>query len=316
MQFYTSIPLSKSDAPIDYSSKVLALGSCFAENMGERLSYFKFQQAVNPFGIIFNPVSLENLLKRAIHKRYFTESEVFFHNDLWYSFEVHSGLSHPNQKEFLATLNHLIDTTHTQITQATHLILTLGTSWVYRHVDKNEIVANCHKIPQKVFQKELLPAATIEKSLQEIISQVKAVNQGCNIIITVSPVRHLKDGFVENTLSKAHLITALHAVIYRQPSQVVYFPAYEILMDELREYRFYTQDMLHPNAVAIDYIWRLFSENYCTEAAQHTMKEVDSIQKSLTHRPFNPNTPSHEQFLKMLAEKIATVKALHPHIEF
>ena len=316
MQFTTKIPIQKSSFPIDYDSKIMLLGSCFAENMGEKFQYFKFQATTNPFGIIFNAVSLEKLIRRAVENRMFTENDIFFHNDLWHCFEVHSELSNSDKDAFLDSLNDLIRSTNKQLNDSTHIIITLGTSWVYRNIETNEIVANCHKVPQKQFTKELLSINQTEESLQSIISLIHSVNPNCNFIFTVSPVRHIKDGFVENTLSKAHLVAAIRKTITNNPSLITYFPAYEIMMDELRDYRFYAEDMLHPNQTAIDYIWIQFFENYISESEFGLMNEICSIQKGLKHRPFNPNTESHQKFLNQLDLKIQTIQNQHPFIKF
>ncbi len=324
MQFTTKIPIQKSSFPIDYDSKIMLLGSCFAENMGEKFDYFKFQATTNPFGIIFNPVSLEKLIRRSVEKRKFTENDIFFHNDLWHCFEVHSELSNSDKDVFLESLNDLIRSTNKQLSDSTHIIITLGTSWVYQNIASNEIVANCHKVLQKQFTKELLSILQIEESLESIISLVHSVNPNCKFIFTVSPVRHIKDGFVENTLSKAHLIAAVHSVLNRKFSTSlelttqnnIYFPAYEIMMDELRDYRFYAEDMLHPSQTAIDYIWIQFFENYISESQFGLMNDICSIQKGLKHRPFNPNTESHQKFLHQLELKIKTIQNQHPFIKF
>lgn len=316
MQFTTKIPVQKSTFPIDYDSKVMLLGSCFAENMGKKFDYFKFQATTNPFGIIFNAVSLEKLIRRAVENRTFTENDIFFHNDLWHCYEVHSELSNLDKDAFLESLNDIIRSTNKQLNESTHIIITLGTSWVYRNIETNEIVANCHKVPQKQFTKELLSIHQTEESLQSIISLIHSVNPNCNFIFTVSPVRHIKDGFAENTLSKAHLIAAIHKTITHHPSPITYFPAYEIMMDELRDYRFYAEDMLHPSQTAIDYIWIQFFENYISESVFGLMKEICSIQKGLQHRPFNPNTESHQKFVLTLEEKMKRINERLPTIQF
>ena len=315
MDFRTIIPIKKSQNPIDYNSQLLLMGSCFAENMGEKLEYFKFQTTVNPFGIIFNPVSIEKLVDRMVNQKPFTDQDVFLHNDLWHCYEVHSGLSNPDKEDFLKSLNHTIDQSHQQITKVTHFQITYGTSWVYRHKTSNEIVANCHKVPQKEFEKELLSVEQIQSSIQNTIALVQKINPDCHFIFTISPVRHTKDGFVENQQSKAHLITALHASITQFPTSS-YFPSYEIMIDELRDYRFYAEDMLHPNQVAIDYIWIRFSESYINESEYQIMKEVESIQKALLHKPFNPESESHHKFLIQLLSKIEKVKIRLPHLQF
>lgn len=313
MQFTTKIPLQKFQNPITYESKILALGSCFAENMSEKFNYFKFQNTTNPFGIIFNPVSIEKLVNRIVNKIEFTEKDIFFHNNLWHCYEVHSQLSNPNKEEFLTTLNALISSTNKQLNSATHIIITYGTSWVYRNSESNEIVANCHKVSQKQFTKELLSIETIEKSIQSTIKLIQELNPNCNFIFTVSPVRHIKDGFVENQRSKAHLISAIHSYSL-QPT--TYFPSYEIMMDELRDYRFYAEDMLHPNQTAIDYIWIKFFENFVDEKEFATMNQVCEIQRALKHRPFNPDSESHQKFLENLKEKMNTLASKYPNLQF
>ncbi|MHC0446170.1 GSCFA domain-containing protein [Flavobacterium sp. 3-218] len=318
MQFRTQIPISKSNNPIDYNSKVLSIGSCFAENMADKFDYFKFQNETNPFGIIFNPVSIEKLFNRISKQEWFEEKDVFFHNELWHSYEVHSDLSNSDRQELLETLNKAVAETYKQVKEATHIIITFGTSWIYRNLEKDQIVANCHKVPQKQFSKELLSAEAIQKSIQNTIESIQTLNPNINFIFTISPVRHIKDGFVENQLSKSHLFTALHSNLKSKINnlKLEYFPSYEIMMDELRDYRFYTEDMLHPNQIAVDYIWKLFSENNISEDSFPIMKEVDEIQKSLRHRSFNPESEQHQKFLAKLQQKIDALGKKLPHIKF
>lgn len=315
MNFTTKIPIEKYQSPIDYNSKIVSLGSCFAENMGAKFDYFKFQNTTNPFGIIFNPVSIEKLLNRIVNKIEFTQNDIFFHNNLWHCFEVHSELSNPNKEDFLNELNRIVQNSNNLITQATHLIITYGTSWVYRNKSSEKIVANCHKVPQNQFDKEILSTEIIQKSIENSINLIQEVNPNCNFIFTISPVRHIKDGFVENQRSKAHLITALQSSMQNIKS-ANYFPSYEIMMDELRDYRFYADDMLHPSQTAIDYIWIKFFENYVSETEFATMNQVCEIQRSLKHRPFNPNSESHQKFLKNLQQKIAQLQQQSPFFEF
>jgi hypothetical protein len=319
MQFRTQIPLSKTNNPIDYNSKVLSFGSCFAENMADKFDYFKFQNETNPFGIIFNPVSIEKIIDRTVQEKWFTEKDVFFHNERWHSFDVHSDLSNSDRQELLETLNKAISETHKQLKQATHIIITYGTSWIYRNLESEQIVANCHKVPQKQFSKELLSVDATEKSIQNTINLIQTLNPNINFIFTISPVRHIKDGFAENQLSKSHLFAGLHQVLKTHNSKLItanYFPSYEIMMDELRDYRFYGEDMLHPNQVAIDYIWHKFSENYIAKNAILIMKEIDEIQKSLRHRSFNPESEQHQKFLAKLQQRINVLGEKLPHIRF
>jgi len=315
MNFTTKIPISKSAHPIDYHSKIVSLGSCFAVNMAEKLDFFKFENTCNPFGIIFNPISIEKLVYRITQQLFYTENDIFFHNESWHCYEAHSELSNSNKTSFLNTLNGIIEQTSRQFSDASHFIITLGTSWVYRNIETNEIVANCHKVPQKQFKKELLSVEIIKQSIQNSISLLQNINPNAIFIFTVSPVRHIKDGFVENQVSKAHLIAALQTAISHL-SSATYFPSYEIMMDELRDYRFYAEDMLHPSRVAIDYIWERFKETTILETAFSIMDEVETIQKGLAHRPFNANSESHQHFLSKLQDRITVVQNQFPGIKF
>ena len=321
MQFRTPIPISESPFLIDYNTSIVSVGSCFAENMAEKFAYYKFPNCCNPFGIIFNPKSIERLLQRVVDKEYFAEKDIFFYNDLWHCFEVHSELSNPDKEAFLNSLNRLVDSTNKQITEATHFLFTYGTAWVYRNIESNQIVANCHKVPQKQFTKELLTVETIQTAIKSTINLIQSVNPEAKFTFTVSPVRHIKDGFVENTLSKAHLISAIHSAHSdsHRDSQLIaynYFPSYEIMMDELRDYRFYTEDMLHPNQLAIDYIWQCFKESSISKSALELMEEIEAIQKALSHRTFNPQSESHQKFVAKLQIRIANLSAKYPFIKF
>lgn len=315
MNFTTKVPVKTYEFTINYSAKLLLLGSCFAENMGEKFDYFKFQTTTNPFGIIFNPVSIEKLVKRAVNRIVFTDADVFFYNDLWHSYEVHSECSHSDKEILLKQLNAAVEVMYLQITEASHVLITYGTSWVYRLKATNEIVANCHKVPQKEFFKEILSPETIAQSMQNTMDLIHQINPDCKFIFTVSPVRHTKDGFPENQRSKAHLIAAVHSTVLDNNTSN-YFPSYEIMMDELRDYRFYAEDMLHPSQSAIDYIWIRFFENYVNTDCFATMQEVCNIQKGLAHRPFNPETKSHQQFLETLNQKIIRLKEQFSHFQF
>ncbi|PZX92251.1 GSCFA domain-containing protein [Flavobacterium aquariorum] len=320
MNFTTKIDIPQNPNPIDYNSKIVSLGSCFAENMGDKFQYFKFQSTINPFGIIFNPVSIEKIIDRVINEVLFTEEDIFFHNERWHCFEVHSDLSNSDASELLVNLNQILRETKKQLQEATHVIITYGTSWVYQSIEKNAVVANCHKVPQKQFDKELLSVQAIQESIENVIRLIQLINPKCNFIFTISPVRHLKDGFVENQVSKAHLISTIYHVlkesaIYNLQS-IVYFPSYEIMMDELRDYRFYAEDMLHPSQMAIDYIWERFKESTISETAYSTMDVVEGIQKGLQHRPFNPHSESHKKFEVNLQSKIATLVAQYSFMKF
>jgi len=237
MKFFTEIPIPHyTENQIDYQSKVLLLGSCFVENIGNKFDYFKFQNLQNPFGVLFQPKAIEQLIKHAIQGYVYTDKDLFLQHDIWHCFKAHSKLSGLDKTEVLLGLNSALKETKQYLETATHVVITLGTSWVYKHLDSNTIVANCHKMPQKAFKKELLSSDEVLHSLQNIQHLIASVNPKATIIFTVSPIRHTKDGFVENTRSKSHLITAIHQLLEESDTNTLhYFPSYEIMMDELRD---------------------------------------------------------------------------------
>ena len=315
MKLQTKIPLKrKTQDLIDYQSKILLLGSCFSENIGDKLSYFKFQSIQNPFGILFHPKAIENLITNTSNKKVYSSDDLIYQNEIWHSFDAHSSLSSASENELLNKLNVAISLTNKKIKEASHIVITLGTSWVYRYIEIDTIVANCHKIPQKKFLKELLSVSEISESLARSISLIKSMNSDAAVIFTISPVRHLKDGFIENTQSKSHLIAAIHTLVNKQ--DVSYFPSYEIMMDELRDYRFYAEDMIHPNKTAINYIWRKFIDTWFSEETKSIMKEIDEIQKGLLHRPFHEDSKLHQQFLLKLEQKKSSLQERLPFINF
>ena len=318
MKLRTKIPLIPAKQQIDYNSQLLVLGSCFAENIGSKLDYYKFQSLQNPFGILFHPLAIENLIARAIHQKNYTEDDIFFVNERWHCFDAHSNLSNTSEEKLLQKLNSGIVQTQHQISKASHILITLGTAWIYRNKESGEVVANCHKVPINEFSKELLTTDEIQKSLSSLINLVKSLNQNAQFIFTISPVRHLKDGFVENQRSKANLILALHNTINIPPLGVrgLYFPAYELLMDELRDYRFYEADMVHPNQVAVDYIWEKFVSVWWSEATLSVMARVGDIQRGLAHRPFHPESEQHRKFQKSLEKKITYLQQEHGFMKF
>lgn len=316
MKLQTQIQLNKQEYDqIGYNSKVLLLGSCFSENIGAKFEYYKLQSKVNPFGILFHPLAIENLITRSINKDYYSEEDFYLSNDQWCCLDVHSKLNQTAKQDLSQVLNAQIDDTNYQLREASHLIITLGTSWVYRHIRSDAIVANCHKLPQKQFLKELLSVDNISESLEAVVSLVKSINPKVTMLFTVSPVRHIKDGFVENTRSKSHLLTAIHQVV--EPSkQIYYFPSYEIMMDELRDYRFYNSDMLHPNDLAVDYIWEKFKTVWFSEDGIRFSEKVASIQAKKSHRPFNASSEEHQKFLIKLRSEIDDLRIQFPHISF
>ena len=314
MKLLTQIPFSKAKSTIDYSDQLLLLGSCFSENIGAKLKYYKFQGLQNPLGILFHPLAIEKLIQKAVQQDVYDENDVFNLNEQWYCFDAHSELSNPSKEKLISDLNFAVERTMVQLKKASHVIITFGTAWVYRYSSSKQLVANCHKMPQSNFTKELLGVEDVKESLMRTIALVRSVNPTVQFIFTVSPVRHLKDGFVQNQLSKAHLIAAIHQVI--DADKISYFPSYELMMDELRDYRFYAKDMLHPNEMAVDYIWEKFCEVWIGDSVGHVMTKIDEIQRGLGHRAFNPDGMAHQKFLTSLQGKIADIKQTYPFMDF
>ncbi len=318
MKLQTQVPLQTADSQFDYQSQLLLLGSCFVENIGKKLAYYKFRSLQNPFGILFHPKAIENLLFKSIQAFQYTEEDIFYHNERWHCLDAHSDLSDVSKEELLRKLNDGLKATRQQMAKSTHLVITLGTAWVYRKITSNAIVANCHKVPQKEFAKDLLSVEKTVESLETIVDLIQSVNPTAQLIFTVSPVRHLKDGFVENQQSKAHLISAIGKMLSSrlQAGEMHYFPSYEIMMDELRDYRFYNSDMVHPNELAVNYIWEKFKDVWMSKEAFATMEKVEEIQKGMLHRPFNPKSEEHQKFLNSLRHKIAVLQKEYSFMKF
>ena len=318
MKLQTQVPLQTADDQFDYQSQMLLLGSCFVENIGKKLDYYKFRSLQNPFGILFHPIAIENLLSKSIQAFNYTTEDVFYHNERWHSFDAHSDLSDVSREELLRKLNDGLKDTRKQIAISTHIVITLGTAWVYRKLESNTNVANCHKVPQKEFSKDLLSVENIVESLESIVELIQSANPTAQIIFTVSPVRHLKDGFVENQQSKAHLISAIGKVLSSRAQSRVkhYFPSYEIMMDELRDYRFYKTDMVHPNELAVDYIWEKFKRVWTSKEAFSTIEKVEEIQRGMLHRPFNPKSEEHQKFLNSMNARTQALQMEFPFMEF
>lgn len=303
--FRTSLKPSKKNNNIDYDSTIVLFGSCFSENIGKKLDYFRFDSLTNPYGILFNPIVMKRALQECIDRKKYTSEDLFYFNEQYHSYNLHSTHSNSNANIFIQNINLAISKTNEKLKKASHVIITLGTASVYKLIESNKTVANCHKVPQNKFTKELLSTEEIATSLKDIIQKLKSINKHVEIIFTVSPIRHLKDGIIENSRSKANLISAIH---YSLTNNCHYFPSYEIMNDDLRDYRFYEGDMIHPNQTAIDYIWEFFKEEWLSSNIEPILKEVDTVRKGKLHRAFDSNSKNHINFLKKLKEKEANLK--------
>jgi GSCFA family len=295
MTFRTAFPLTPAPIGISHQTPILALGSCFAENMARRLERLAFPIHLNPFGILFNPISMAHGLEMLKNKPILTENDLFFQNNLWQSDAFHGRFSKPNLEETLFGMRQSIELGHDFKQKANRWLLTFGTSAVFVKKSNQQIVANCHKLPADLFQRKRLSIPEIVDAFAPILETQVAQIADFQTIITVSPIRHLRDGFVENQRSKAVLVLAVEALT-RLYDFVHYFPAYELLLDDLRDYRFYEADMIHPNSQSIDYIFDFFVKTFMNDQTQVILKAVEKYRQRVEHRAFNVESADYQQF--------------------
>lgn len=313
--FRTTFSIKESRQKINYSSNILLAGSCFTENIGKKLNYYKFNAHINPFGIIFNPYSLTESLGKLIKKEYFTKKDLYFFNNKWLSLWHHGSFAKTTAEEALAEINNGIEKGHAFINKADFLIITFGTAWVYELKSNRQIVANCHKIPQKEFEKRLLEINEIVSDFQLLINELKQINNKLQLCFTLSPVRHWRDGAVENQLSKSTLHVAIQKII-AQNKMCSYFPAYEIVMDDLRDYRFYEADMIHPNQQAVDYIWEKFKLSNVNEQTFVMMEKIAKLKTAMNHRPLDPGSAAHKRFMQQQFQLVNQLHEQLPALDF
>ena len=314
MQFHLGFQPAISSNKITHQDGTLLIGSCFSEHIGNRLNDLKFNINSNPFGIVFNPKSIAISILRIIHKNYFEAKDVFEKEGLWYSFEAHSSVCGNTQQELLMQLNGSIDSWHDKLKNAHWLTITFGSAFAYTHIEQAKIVANCHKLPQVVFEKTLLKMNDIVNDFNDVINRLQQFNSALKIVFTVSPVKHLRDGVVENSVSKSILILSIHQLINNH-KHCVYFPAYELVSDDLRDYRFYESDMAHPNKQAIDYVWKRFSEVYFNDKTIAINDKVNQIHQAYHHRLFNETTSSSVKFKHKFYQLCANLQAEYPYLD-
>lgn len=288
------------------------MGSCFVENIGVRLRNYGFDIDTNPFGILYNPFSIANALERMLAGRLFSETELFRYDGLWYSFSHHGSFSASTPEEALEKINTRFIPAAQRLRAVNVLLITFGTAWVYRRQDGEEIVANCHKLPERNFVRTRLSVEDIVSRWTPLLQQLQAENPGMRFLFTVSPIRHLKDGAHENQLSKAVLLLAIDSL--KKHFNIAYFPAYELMMDELRDYRFYASDMVHPSEQAIDYIWERFAASCFGKETKDIMREVEQIRVALAHRPFNADSDEYRRFHKQTLLRKMDLMQRYPNI--
>jgi len=306
MNFRTVMPINKSHLDISYLDKILFLGSCFSENINEKLVERKFDSRSNPFGNTYNPISIFNIIDFVLEEKNYTKEDLFLQNEIWNCYDFHSDMSGLEVENVLRNINEKIIETKTFLKETNVLFITFGTAWVYEN--NNKIVANCHKVPSSQFEKRLLTFEEIETKAKSTFAKLKQFNENIKIVFTLSPVRHLKDGFVENNLSKSILLVAINNL--QKEKNISYFPAYELVIDDLRDYRFYKEDLVHPNYLAINYIFEQFKSVFFTEKTLTLLVKVEKLLKAFQHRINYKETQEYIKFRKNLEKQVADLSAV------
>lgn len=312
---FTPAPFSKK---IKYGDYLFLIGSCFTEEVGGKLMRYKFRVMQNPSGILFNPVSICDTIAACCENRPLQENDVFYHNELWQSWKHHSRFADPTREGLIEKTNSSLNEAHAFLKKADRVMITLGSAFLYETTplltgDTTMVVANCHKVPADKFKRRLADAAEVKDALNKMIASVKRINPGASFILTISPVRHLREGFVENNRSKAVLIQAVHDVA--DGREVFYFPSYELVIDDLRDYRFYAEDLAHPNYAATNYVFEKFTAACMDGATLKLMEEVNEINAARSHKPFHPASAAHRNFLNTYLEKVRKLKNEHPFLD-
>ena len=316
MQFQLPIQIKSPETRINYRDKILLTGSCFTEHIGNSLSELKFSVLQNPNGILFDPRSVCHSLLSYTENKQYKKEDLFFLNEVWNSWEHHSRFSNINSEFCLKTINESQQEAHDFLRTTDWLIITLGSSFSYQLTNeasaagkqRDDGVANCHRAPSQWFNKHLLSIDEIVSLLDTAYHRLKQFNPGLKIIFTISPVRHIRDGVIENNRSKARLIESVHHMINKLPG-LYYFAAYELVIDVLRDYRFYDVDMVHPNYPATEFVMEKFRENFIDEESQQLMEEIKKIVIARKHKPFQPETNAHKAFLKTHFQKTKELQA-------
>ncbi len=315
MNLQTKVNITPPDFLIDYRSKLMLLGSCFAENMGNKFTYYKFDVDVNPCGIVYNPRSVANVLRLMLDNKKFQESDLLRENGKWISLYHHGCFSDRELMTVLNRINGRLEEARENLKRTDLLVVTWGTAWVYKYMKTGMVVANCHKIPAKEFERYRLSVGEIADEYISLIRRLREVNPDLRVMFTVSPIRHWKDGADGNQLSKSTLLLAIEQI--REAVELVYyFPAYEIVLDELRDYRFYAEDMLHLTSFTVDYIWERLLFSYISPDVLGVMNTIGRINKGITHRPFDAASDDYRNLVRKLLAAIREVTRIHPTVNF
>ncbi len=312
MKFRTEITVDRMPCLIGHKNHLMMLGSCFTSSVGEYFRRYLFDVNVNPFGTIYNPMSVARNIRVLLDKEEYTGDDLFRYNDTWLSFDHYTAFSHKNREKLLLQINDSFGPAKKIMQETDRLLITFGTAWVFRLKESGQIVCNCHKVPASRFERVLLDREIILSEYKDLINRLTDLNPGIKIIFTVSPVRHWKDGAHGNQLSKAILLLAIDELLASFPEHCFYFPAYELLMDDLRDYRFYARDLLHPSEEAVDYIWEKFSSATLSEDSLLFIRQLDPLLKTLYHRPSDPDDPVYIRLMENTSIKISQLRKAYP----
>lgn len=315
MDFFLPFSIKNFPFKINYEDKILLVGSCFSQEISNRLAALKFNVCANPNGIIYDPLSIARSIFSYIENRTLAEKDLFQQNHLWHSWQHHSSFSGVDKKLVLERINSSQAVAHQYLKEASVLILTFGTAYNYSLKNERVSVANCHKAPADFFNKTL---PGIEEMIQEVLRLIAALrefNPALQIIFTVSPVKHIKDGVVENNRSKARLIEMTHTVIDKTKN-VFYFPSFEIINDVLRDYRYYKKDLVHPNETAIDYVFENFSNSFFDNSTKDMVIEVKKVIAAVNHKPIFKESEGHKKFISDQLKQIEKLNRLYPFLDF
>lgn len=315
MNFRTEIEVKPSKIRISHRSPMMLIGSCFTEYIGSNLSDLSFPVKINPSGIVYNPFSVFRTLEILVNGKEYTGSDLGYFNELWFSFDHHTSFSHPDQAQCLNKINNSIRDAMNFLKTTELLLITFGTSRIYKHKKSDRIVSNCHKIPASEFERLIMSTDEIVTLTKNMVSILSDFNPGLKFIFTISPVRHWKDGAVGNQINKAALILAVHKIIELFKDKAEYFPAYEFMLDDLRDYRFYADDLLHPGTQAVEYIWTKFSKTYFDDLTLQINKDLNSLNNALNHRPVLKETKAWKAFLADGKRKVETLAEKYPFLE-
>lgn len=315
MDLMLNLNIPKSPKEITHQHRILSVGSCFTEHIGNALLDYKFDVLQNPNGILFDPMAVCSSLVSYIQNRQYNQGDLFYLNELWHSWNHHSRFSHTDPVQSLQKINDSQSNAHQFLKEADWLIITLGSAFTYKLVEQNyQSVANCHRAPAQWFQKHLSTLNEIIARLDNTIHQLFHFNRKLNIIFTISPVRHIRDGVVDNNRSKARLIEAVHHLVNKF-DKLYYFPSYELVIDVLRDYRFYAEDMVHPNYLATDFVLENFTQTYMSEATLNLIEDLKKIAIARKHRSAHPGTEAHKKFLQSHLAKAQTLQEKYPYLK-